>query len=406
MITKQLLKKPLLQILSLIGRKVGNRFDKTIQKNKIRTILIFSGAGIGDILRIFPAIKILMEEFPRAVFYILTNSTGADLFELYPSNSLKFIMFDVRRVHKSLIAKIKLLRLVKRTLSLDLVYNSHRGQGMIEHTVMTYLTGARYRIGYTKNGTGFLYTNKMEFDDRTPILQQNIALLRASGINPVPVLDSSIQIKIPAEDLVFARKLLREQNANGRINIALHPSADWEARFRSWPLANYAQLVKELLRSFDVTFFVLGSQKERLVIEETFKGFDRSSLVNVAGKTSITQMAALLSCSDLFIGNDSGPLHLALALNIPSVALFGATSPQQVIGTESKNCSIISKNLPCSPCYLHQPFYRPTCTDWKCLSLITVSEVFEAVKNTLNAHYRQRSLSHCEHSSFFAKGVF
>lgn len=387
---KQLIKRPLLRMLSLMGRKIGSRFDKNIQKNRINNILVFCDGGIGDILRIFPVIKTLIAEFPSAIFYILTNSTGAGLFELYPSHSFKLIMFDVRRVHRSFIAKIKLLRFLKNTLSLDLVYNPHYGQGMTEHAFMSYLTGAPFRIGFNWEGTGFLYTNKAEFDQCKPILQQNISLLSAIGIDSVP--NCTISVRIPSEDLTFARNFLRKHNAHGHTIIAIHPFADWESRLRSWPLEHYASLVREICKHFAVKVLILGTKRERIMNEHIFQGIDGSSLISTLEETSIAQMAALLSYSHVFIGNDSGPLHLALALNVPSIALFGATSPQQVIGTESDNCATITKKLPCSPCYLHQPFFRPRCKNVECLSSITVSEVLDVVAKKLSFILRNESI--------------
>lgn len=368
-----------------------------MQKDKINNILVFCDEGIGDILRIFPAIKILTDTFPRAVFYILTNSAGAGLFELYPSRLFKLIMFNVRSSHSSFLSKIKLLRSLKNTLSLDLVYNPHRGQGMMEHAFMSYLTGAPFRIGFTWEGTGFLYTNKAELDQCKPILQQNISLLSSIGKDSVP--NCKISIRIPSKDLKFAKNFLRKHNAYGHTIIAVHPSADWESRLRSWPLKNYVGLVRKICKHFAAKVLILGSGKEKIMTGQIFQGIDDSNLISALGETSIAQMAALLSYSHAFIGNDSGPLHLALVLNIPTIALFGATSPQQVIGTESDTCAIITKKLPCSPCYLHQPFFRPCCKNVECLSSITVSEVLDAVAKTF-------SFLHTKESTMQPKNVF
>ena len=101
------------------------------------------------------------------------------------------------------------------------------------------------------------------------------------------------------------------------------------------------------------------------------------------GKTTVGQMAALIKLSHLFIGNDSGPLHMALSLDIPSIALFGPTSPEQVIA-HTENFIAISKEINCSPCYLHQPGFKPQCDNRRCLEDIQAEEVIKSIETMLD----------------------
>lgn len=374
---KQIIKRPIVRVLSLFGKPMGKYFDREFEKDGINKILVFCDAGIGDILRVFPVIKILTARFPGAIIYILTNAAGAALFELYPSpHQFNIILFDIKRQHKSFSAKFRLLRSLKNNIRADFVYNSHRGQGMIEHAFMSYLTGAPFRTGYTQDGTGFLYTNKIEFDKYKPIAEQNILLLSAIGIKASH--DHNINIRIPSKDLTFSKDLLKKHKACGQAIIAIHPGVEWESKLRSWPMENYVNLIKEIRKNFNVKILILGSKTDKEIIGPIFRETgDGSYLINTLGETSIAQMAGLLTNCHMFIGNDSGPLHIALSLNIPSIAIFGATSEQQVIGTDRKNCVTISKDLPCRPCYLHQPFFVPRCKNIKCLYSISVPEVMD-----------------------------
>jgi ADP-heptose:LPS heptosyltransferase len=383
-VVKHLIKKPILRAISVFGRAVEKHFNKELQKDKIDNILVFCLGGIGDKLLVFPAISALRTDFPDAKLYIITDSGGHALFKLYPSDSMKLLSFNMTREHKSLARKFMFMTSIRRISPIDLVYNPHRGRGMIEHTVMSFLTGARYRIGFTGEGTGFLYTSKVDFSLTESILKQNILLLDhayegAQG-------NSHITITIPPEDMAFAEGFLDEHDVcGGDLIIAIHPTAEWEPMLKCWPKANYVNLIKQLSGAYErVKIVVFGSARDRSAVQPLLEETRGPNVIDAVGKTSIPQMAALIRCSDAFIGNDSGPLHIAVALNVPAIGIFGATCPEQVIPSGGKNCIMLRKNLPCGPCYVHQPFFTPGCRDARCLSLISVSDVMHVLESLLN----------------------
>ncbi|MBI5183948.1 MAG: glycosyltransferase family 9 protein [Nitrospinae bacterium] len=382
-ILKQYAKIPFLKLFSLIGLWFRGYFDKELKKEEIHKILIFCLGGIGDNIRLFPIIRALHEAFPLASFTILIDSANEGFFKLFPGSFFNFIYFNLYKEHKRLLVKI-LFSISLRRYRFDLIYNPHRGVGMIEGTIMSGVIGAPYRIGFTENGSGFLYTTKIEFKRESPILRQNIALLKEAGI---AINNPNIEIVIPKEDILFARGFLKRHNiSEDDLIFCVHPGAYWASKLRCWPLDNFIDLFLQIDLRYKAKIIIIGNRDEVHINNYISERIKSPNIISSIRDTSIGRMSTLIKSSHLFIGNDSGPLHIALALNIPSIGIFGSTSPKQVISNNSTTFIAIKKDLPCSPCFVHQALFIPRCDDVRCLNTISVSEVMDAIDKVLGKH--------------------
>ena len=359
----------------------GEKFFKKKFPERASNILIFSGVHIGDIIRILPAIRMLHQLFPEAKMSILCRH-DEKFFEFFPEKKLisEYILYDPQKKHKGIVKKLKLVKFLKRK-KFDLIYAPSYGQGMCEKSIMVALIGAPYRIGFKYKGCGFFNNIKIKLQNDLPILKQNLLLLKKDKFSNF---DESIQIILPDEDIQFARKLLIKQHVNNFI-ISVHPGVSWEAKYRCWPIEKFIQLLQKIFHNYEnkVKVVILGDKSEILFshqIPATFK--KHFSLIDMIGKTTLGQMMAIIKHSHLFIGNDSGPLHIARAFKIPSIGIFGPTSPKQVI-SDWENFIPVQKKLPCVPCYLHQPFFKPKCKEPLCLTSLSVDEVWTAVETML-----------------------
>lgn len=354
----------------------------------IRRILVAECGGIGDVLRVFPAIEHLCGTFPEAAIVLLVAPAARDALLLFkkPERIAGVMEFDIRGRHRTLRRKWELIRSLRRE-RFDLIYMPARGEGMRELSLLSYLIGAPYRLGFARGRTGRLNTTRVEFADDQPILQQNTSILAAAGLGGG---NGEIDLRIPAGDVSHADAILREHGGDGsHPRIGIHPSASWSADARCWPVEHYVRLAKEMGDSLQAKIFLLGSASESDVgrcIEESLQS---PALVNLVGKTTIGQMAALIGCMHVFIGNDSGPLHLAAAAHVPYVALFGPTSARQVLSAAPGGGVTLGRDLPCRPCYTHQPKYRRPCGAGgspPCLQSIAVREVIDSTKVLLRRH--------------------
>src|SRR4030042_5427436 len=175
---KNLIKTPIRFLMTTFGQRFGKLFNRELSRNEIKKILVFQTGGIGDILRIFPLIEILRDEFPYAKITTLTEYPP-DIFKLM--NNRNCIDESIRFNFKVTFLKKMTFLFKLRKSDYDLVINPARGSGMFECSILTFLIGRKWRVGFMKDGIGSLNTNKIAFRDNESILKQNIDLLRSIG---------------------------------------------------------------------------------------------------------------------------------------------------------------------------------------------------------------------------------
>lgn len=379
---KRIIKKFVLFILEELSSFFHNN-KPILDKNKIRKLLVHGGGGgLGDLIRALPAIESLHANFPDASISLLASPGSQGILSLSPIKAIisEIVDYDTKDKHKSFFKKLILLNTLRKR-RYDLVYFPSRGEAMKEEVLMSLIIGAPHRLGFKKGKVGLFNTVKIEFRDDMPILKQNLAILEAANLD---IYEEEIKLDIPEKDMTAAKELLTEHGFNNSFPlISIHAGAFWYTEYRCWPLEKYISLIKVLLEEFSAKVIIIGSKNEVETGKKILEKIQNSSVINMIGKTTIGQMAAFIKLSDLFIGNDSGPLHAALSLNVLSIAIFGPTSPKQVISS-TERCIAVHKKINCAPCYLHQPGFRPYCDDIKCLKEIQVEEVIESFREMLS----------------------
>lgn len=362
---------------------VGPLFNRSQGRDltAVKKILVVQGGGIGDLIRAMPAFQSLRLNFPQASVTLMTSPAARQILPHYPvgGNFDEVIEFDFKRCQRSLTQKIALIRDLRRK-KFDLVYWPSRGEGMREEGAISLLTGARHRLGFRAGRTGTHNTISLEFNDFQSISSQNLAIIKAAGLSTCPLAE---QFMLTEGDKQKAREILSSRfdgDDSSRL-VVVHPGATWNARYRVWPADRYRALIESLVQDLGARVVIVGSREERTEQEDVFGGIGER-VINVAGETSVAEMAAMIGISQLFIGNDSGPLHIAMALGTPAIGIFGATAEQQVISNPNR-CTVIKRDLPCRPCYSHQHQFRPSCASPLCLEEIPVADVFTVAKSLL-----------------------
>jgi len=365
---KYLIKKPILNVFLFIGKLCKNIFNKKFDK-KIKNVLVFQTGGIGDVIRIFPIIESLKKGFPDVKVSVFTEFDKGFFKAMGISNIIdEFYIFDPNFGY---LKKISLIyKLHKKDF--DLIISTSRGDGMIECSIMAFLIGAPFRVGFFMDGAGFLYTHKLDFCKDVPIIEQNISLLKMLDLT-----DCKKNISISCKTGVIKKFLPKKDDS---FLIAIHPFVRNHEKERAWPLSKFIELTRRLQHLYDPYIFILGSKRESKKASEFDSVFSSNRKIkNLVGKTTISEVMAILKSSDLFIGNDSGLLHIANLFKVPSIGIFGSTSPRQVLSAED-NCIPIIKNFPCQPCYFHQPLFNHKCPySYRCLDSISVADVIEKI---------------------------
>jgi len=195
-----------------------------------------------------------------------------------------------------------------------------------------------------------------------------ICYLGADADNP------EFNITVTEENKTRVESLLKAANVD--INepfVAINPVAFWDTKL--WEDDRFAGLCDRIIKELKCRVVFTGGKGQGGI--ERIQSMMVSPSVNMEGQTTLRDLAYLYSLSRLLITTDSGPMHIAAAMNTPTVALFGPTDPSRT-GPYGKGHTIVRKDMPCSPCFLKK------CDTKRCMEEIGVDEVFEAVKESIN----------------------
>jgi lipopolysaccharide heptosyltransferase II len=222
----------------------------------------------------------------------------------------------------------------------------------------------------------YIFTNERykPLSIETHALDRYLDLVAQLG---VPTADIPFEFPISPISLEAARGWLERNGFNGHPVVILHPIAKWETK--KWPAEKFAQLADRFVGR-GAKVIITGSSGDAQEVRRIVAGTKASSgILNLTGKTNLSELAALFSLGDLVITPDTGPMHLAAAVKVPVVALFGPTAPWRT-GPYGEGHRVLRRNLACSPCF------KKKCATRECMEQITVDEVLNAAMEKL--HFR------------------
>lgn len=326
-------------------------------------ILVIRLSAIGDVVMASPLIQSFRRSYPHARISWLVEPAASGL--LLHNHALDEVIMLPRARWRQLWRErhwLTLWREVRafvralRARQFDLVVDI---QGLLKSGVWAWLSGASQRIGLgSREGSQYFMTQVLvrRGGDRR-IGSEYFHLAQTLGLE---MGDFAMDIALPEEDERYAC----ERAQSGRYVViapfTTRPQKHWvEAR---WPL-----LAEDVMSRFGMPVVMLGGPAD--VAAAARIAAANSTIVNLVGKCSLTQSAALIRHSNLLVGVDTGLTHMGAAFNVPTVALFGSTCPY--LDTTHANARVIYHNFECSPCRRN-----PTCQgDFTCLKSISVEEV-------------------------------
>jgi heptosyltransferase-2 len=345
-----------------------SRHKKALPKDGLNKILIRGTNWIGDAVMTLPAIASVRAAYPESRIGILAKPIVADIYKLFAEVD-EIIVY--KKQFDNPLGVFRLARvLYKKKFDAAILL-----QNAIEAAIMTFAARIKLRAGYNSDGRGLLLTHSIK---RTREVKEThqvgyyLEMVKALGCPPVGR-EMHLQAKI---NRVTAQNILREfLTDTKKIIIGIAPGATYGPAKRWFP-DRFAAVADKLKNMFDCQIILLGGKNDWQTAEEV-KSSAVSDLINLAGKSTVREAAYLISQCSLFISNDSGLMHIAGALNIPTVAIFGSTNPVTTSPIGEK-IIIVRKEVPCSPCL------KETChTDFRCMKLITVDDVFSAAQNIM-----------------------
>src|SRR4030067_2066103 len=340
---------------------------------KIKKILIRCTNWIGDAVLTMPALAAVRQKFPDAEISILVKPWVAGLFENSPDID-RIIIYDDKK-YSRLCGKRKLVSdLKKHKFDMAILF-----QNAFEAAFLSFLAGIPVRYGYNTDGRGMLLTHKIKPSDETLKKHQvwyYLDLLKPMGIT---IEEPELSLKIENKNKTAASNVLKKNRIKkDELIIGINTGASYGPAKR-WLPDRYAKLAEMLIERYNARIILFGSKDDKEVANE-IASLSSHKLINLAGKTSLSEATATIERCRLFITNDSGLMHIAAALNVPVIAIFGSTSPERT-GPYGKGHHIIYKNVECSPC-----LKRECPTDFKCMELISVDEVYSRAEKMINSN--------------------
>jgi len=347
-------------------------------------ILIVKLSAIGDVVHTLPSLAALRKLYPQAHITWVVEAAAADLIEGHPYLDRVLVS---RRKHwqqdfkngnlSKTIREIRLLLTALRDRPYDLVIDFH---GLFKSAVLVWLSGGARKLGFDsmQEGSGLFYTEKIPEDMGKHAVDRYLdfpAYLgdkssKAEGANDPEFL-------IPADDRHTQKVSALLAKSHIEINepfVAMNPVALWETKL--WRKDRFAMLADRIAGDLNIPVVITGSTQEKPYVEAIIKEVKTAKVVDLAGQTTLKDLACLYRHAAVVVTTDSGPMHIAAAVGTPVVALFGPTDPRRT-GPYGPGHAVIRKKLPCSPCFLKQ------CPTRECMEEITVDEVFEGVKEKL-----------------------
>ena len=354
--------KHLLKVIYVKTRKVSLlpllllRKTALPSKHAIKSIIFLRHDRIGDMVLSTAALKALRRVYPDARITVLASERNYEILNHNPS-------VDEILIYKGIPWFIREIRPRGYDLVIDpfLTYE-------LRQAFMTWLAGGKYRIGFEESGREVFFNVKGPAASQPKQMVDHLLDLaetaggKRKGCEP--------EIFLSDTEIQWANKALAGKGIGAdAIIIAIHPGAHYPSQ--RWPAERFGELARRILAQCEAKVILLGSRDEQTLLDEVEEIAGEG--VHAFSRLRLRELMALISKCDLFICNNSGPLHIASALKVSTISMLGPTVTPLWLPYGENNV-VLNKEPSCSPCN------RANCKDHECMESITVDEVLEEVK--------------------------
>ncbi|TAN61795.1 lipopolysaccharide heptosyltransferase II [bacterium] len=330
-------------------------------------ILIVEVNWLGDVLFSTPAIKALREKFPDSFIACLAVPRVREVLENNPCVN-EIITNDEDGSYRGFWGRMKLAAQLRKK-DFDLAIFFHRS---FSRALTVYLSGVPRRVGYHTPKRALLLNDALPMPQKDSLhrVDYYLGIVKRLGCG---IQDRNYEFFTSRNDDIFIEHFLAEEGIhNEDFLVCLNAGGNWGPK--RWPQENFAKLADRLIEEYNAKVVFSGS-KEDVGLVKAISGAMAHKPVIAAGKTSLSQLAALFRKVQLVVSADSGPLHIAASVGANLIALFGPTSAP-VTGPVGKGAiRVIQKDISCTV-----PCYDKNCDDNKCMREITVDDVLSEVK--------------------------
>jgi len=352
-----------------------SRIQNAELKSFFNRILIVRTDRIGDVLLSTPVISNLRDSYPSAYIAMMVSPYAKDVVEGNPYLD-EAIIYDKDVLHRSWFNSVKFsCNLKKKKFDLAIILHPTNRVHLV-----TFFAGIPKRVGFNRK-LGFLLTDRIEHTKQygqKHELEYNLDLLRYLGIRPE---HKEVFMPIKPESERWVDELFKQEGikTNDKL-LAVHPGASCLSKI--WPNERFAQVADKLAEKYGFKVLVVSGPKDISLAENVFRHIHHP-VINLAGRTSVSQLASLLKRCQLFVSNDSGPVHIASGVGVPVVSIFGRSQkglgPKRwgPVGIKDR---FLHKSVGCIECLAHN-----CVREFACLKALSVDDVLAAADSILGA---------------------
>lgn len=337
-------------------------------------------SAMGDAINALPMIRQLRRLQPDAQIDVLTSPRAHAIFEGFPSID-EILSVDIYGAAEKMFGRFRRLIADVRAREYDVVIDTEQYSALTGLVAM--LSRAPRRVGFSTPGKQVdeAYTDVVAYvEDRHESHCFYDLLAPLFGAQTYP--NRLEPIAVTTEERLRAEELLQILGYRSGPIVALHPLSGSTATSRRWPVPSFVWLGQALIEHQDANVLLVGSPDERTALNMIAERIGPETMV-AAGRTSLHELAALLSVCDVFVGNDSGPMHLAAAMGTRTIGLFGPNTPVKWGPLGSGN-HVLSAHLPCSPCIKVSHGQFQECAQPICMTSIRPEQALAVVEEVLS----------------------
>jgi heptosyltransferase-2 len=329
----------------------------------IHKILIRAVNWVGDAVMTTPALGTIRSHFPQAEIVVLANPLVSQIFLRHEWVD-RVITFDRQREHRGIVGRLRLaMQLRKESFDAAIIFPNS-----FDSALVPWLAGIPVRLGKASDGRSFMLTERY-LPDAGKMLEHEVeyylGLLQHFGLETIERIP---HLLITEEEASHASSILAQHGIRANdFLLGINPGAAFGSAKRWYP-DRFAEVAKTLAVEWGAKVVVFGGSSETDIaglIEQQLDG----NCLNLAAKTTVRELMALIQRCNFFVTNDSGPMHVAAALQVPLVAVFGSTD-HTTTSPYTRKAAIVRKDVSCAPCKL-----RECPTDHRCMSEVTAGDV-------------------------------
>ncbi|MFH1369254.1 MAG: lipopolysaccharide heptosyltransferase II [Elusimicrobiota bacterium] len=336
-------------------------------------ILIVQPSRIGDVVFAMPAVAAIRKKYPHAWIGWAVDERCAPVLE--GSDDInEIIVLDRAKYSPAYLWK---LRRNLRSRNIDLSIDFH---GLLKSAFVVWLAGAKFRIASSStNGMrefSWLFSKEIKTkNEDSHCVERHMRVAEYLGCGTK---EYKYGINIDEATRRNVLKILEDKGIDsGKILVAMHAGGGWISR--RWPAERFAELAGRLSKELNASVALVGGREggsKEKGVNETILSLSGGGITDLTGKLTLKELGAFLRRTNLYVGNEAGPMHLAVALETPVIALIGPTIPGRT-GPFGGGAKIIRQVVDCQPCR------NRNCKNRKCMEAITVDKVFNSAKEML-----------------------